>query len=127
MPYHALVPLCAALANLAIGLLVLRKGLREPLNRTFAMAAAGIVAWNLDIFCLYYFDDAYLADWWSRVFRVGICFAPVTALHFALVLSDTRGPIWRGLLLGAYASASSARRWSTCSTSASSASGSASR
>jgi signal transduction histidine kinase len=105
MPYHALVPLTAALANLAIGLLVLRKGLREPLNRAFAMAAAGIVAWNLDIFCLYYFDDAYLADWWSRVFRVGICFAPVTALHFALVLSETRGVVWRGILTGAYATA----------------------
>ena len=61
MPYHALVPLSAALANLAICLLVLRKGLREPLNRAFALTAAGIVTWNLDIFCLYYFDDAYLA------------------------------------------------------------------
>jgi signal transduction histidine kinase len=105
MPYHALVPLCAALANLVICLLVLRKGLREPLNRTFAMMAAGIVAWNVDIFCLYYFDDALLADWWSRVFRVGICFAPVTAFHFALVFSETRGPVWRGILTGAYATA----------------------
>ena len=43
MPYHALVPLSAALANLAICLLVLRKGLREPLNRAFALTAAGIV------------------------------------------------------------------------------------
>ena len=78
MPYHALVPLSAAMANLVICLLVLRKGLREPLNRAFALMAAGIVAWNIDIFCLYYFDDVSLADWWSRVFRVGICFAPVT-------------------------------------------------
>ena len=105
MPYHALVPLSAAMANLVICLLVLRKGLREPLNRAFAMMAAGIVAWNIDIFCLYYFDDIALADWWSRVFRVGICFAPVTAFHFALVLSETKGQIWRGILTGAYATA----------------------
>lgn len=105
MPYHALVPLSAALANLVIALLVLRKGLREPLNRAFALMAAGIVAWNIDVFCLYYFDDPVLAELWSRVFRVGICFAPVTAFHFALVLSETTGPAWRGLLTGAYATA----------------------
>ncbi|MGH7343035.1 MAG: hypothetical protein ACREKH_21325, partial [Candidatus Rokuibacteriota bacterium] len=41
----------------------------------------------------------------SRVFRVGICFAPVTAFHFALVLSETKGQAWRGILTGAYATA----------------------
>jgi signal transduction histidine kinase len=105
MPYHALVPLSAALANLVIAVLVLKKGLREPLNRTFALMVAGVVAWNIDIFCLYYFEDAGLADFWSRIFRVGICFAPVTAFHFSLILSDTKGPVWRGILTGAYATA----------------------
>jgi signal transduction histidine kinase len=105
MPYHALVPLSAAVANLVICLLVLKRGLREPLNRAFALMAICIVCWNLDIFCLYYFEDAALADWWTRVFRVGFVFAPATAFHFALVLSESTGAIWRGLLTGAYITA----------------------
>jgi signal transduction histidine kinase len=102
MRFHALVPLTAALANLLIGALVARQGLRDRLHRAFTANVLTIVAWNLGIFSLYYFDEARQAEWWSRLFRVGICFAPATTFHFALVLSESRGRLWRVLLSGAY-------------------------
>ncbi len=103
MRYHCLVPLGAALANLVICVVVLRQGVRERLNRAFAGVTLSVVSWNLDIFSLYYFTDSESALWWSNVFRIGICLAPALALHFAIVLSDSRGPAWRRLMLVAYA------------------------
>jgi signal transduction histidine kinase len=102
MRYHCLVPLTAAVANLLICALVVRQGLRDRLHRAFAWMALTIVSWNLAIFSLYYFTDPADAEWWSRVFRVGICLAPVATFHFALTLSESRGALWRVLLGAGY-------------------------
>ncbi len=103
MRYHCLIPLTAALANLFICVLVARQGLRDQLRRTFVAMTLAIVAWNLDIFALYYFTDIVQAEWWSRVLRVGICLAPPVTFHFGLVLSEARGRLWFGLLAAGYA------------------------
>src|SRR5690242_2182739 len=106
MRYHALVPLLAALVNIIVCIPVLRQGMRKPLTRAFACLTLAIASWNLDIFALYYFTDAGDAEWWSRVFRTGVCFAPALALHTAALLAGTwRGPWrvlgWVGYLAGA--------------------------
>jgi signal transduction histidine kinase len=103
MRHHALLPLAAALANLVICVPVLRRGVRQPVIRTFAFMTAATVSWNLAIFSLYYFQDAAQAEWWNRVFRTGICFAPVTAFHFAIVIAGTEGRWWRTVLGAGYA------------------------
>jgi signal transduction histidine kinase len=103
MRYHALVPLSAAVVNLIICVPVLRQGMRKPMLRVFALMTLTVAFWNLDIFALYYFTDALEAEWWSRVFRTGICFAPVASFHAALLLADTRGPRWTALLFAGYA------------------------
>jgi len=100
--YHCLIPITAALANLLICALVARQGLRDRLRRTFLGMALAIVSWNLDIFALYYVDDMAAAEWWSRVFRTGICLAPPAIFHFSLVLSEARGALWLGLLTAGY-------------------------
>jgi signal transduction histidine kinase len=100
--YHWLIPLAAALANLIVFVPVLRQGVHQRLHRVFAGMTLVIAAWNLDIFCLYYFSDIASAAWWSQIFRTGICFAPPVVLHFALVLSDSRGPAWQKVLGGGY-------------------------
>ena len=102
MPYHCLVPLAAALANLVIGALVLRQGAREPLHRVFAALTLAVVCWNLDLFALYYFHAAATAEWWSRVFRTGVCLAPAILFHMTLLLAESRGRVWAGLLTAAY-------------------------
>src|SRR5215510_4070965 len=100
MRYHSLIPLTAAAVNMLIAGLVASQGLRDRLHRAFTYATLCIVAWNLDIFSLYYFTEAADAEWWSRLFRVGICLAPPSTFHFALVLSESNARGWR-VLLGA--------------------------
>jgi signal transduction histidine kinase len=101
MRYHAAVPLLAAVANLLIAGAVVRRG-HSRLTVVFAWMTGCLVCWNLDIFALYHFADPERAEWWSRVLRTGICFAPVTTLHGALVLANTWTPPWRRLLAFGY-------------------------
>ncbi|TMB49031.1 MAG: hypothetical protein E6J60_13575, partial [Deltaproteobacteria bacterium] len=103
MQHHWAVPLVAAVANAIICLLVLRGGVRNRALRIFAWMIFNIVLWNLDIFSLGYFSDGLSAEWWSQLFRVGVCFAPVAFFHAALVQAESRGRFWTGLLLAAYA------------------------
>jgi signal transduction histidine kinase len=97
------MPLCAALAEAVIGAVVLRGGLRDPLRRTFAAMAFSIAAWNLTLFGLAFFGDPVVAELWSRIFRVGICFSGAATFHFTLVLSNTSGPRWVMARQAAYA------------------------
>src|SRR5689334_1727654 len=106
MRYHTLVPLTAAVANLVLCIPVLRASFRNPILRGFALMTLTIAAWNLDIFALCYFTEAETAEWWSRIFRIGICFAPVAAFHAALILADSRGRVWNRLLVLGYAMSS---------------------
>ncbi len=105
MQYHAAVPLLAAVANLVIAGAVVRRG-RSRLTMVFAWMTGCLVFWNLDIFALYHFTDPVEAEWWSRVFRTGICYAPVASLHGALVLAGASSRRWRVLLGVGYAVAS---------------------
>ncbi len=100
MPYHALIPITAALANLLICALVLRRGLREPLHRAFAWLTLTGASWDLAIFSLNFFPDAASAEWWNRVFRTGICLGAPALLNFAMVLSQSKGRLWQALLKG---------------------------
>jgi signal transduction histidine kinase len=102
MRFHAFLPLAAALANVVICIPALRRGLKEPLIRTFAGMTAAIVSWNLALFSLYHFDDPVTAEWWNRLFRTGICFAPVAAFHFGVSLSDERNTRGRATLVAGY-------------------------
>src|SRR5262245_35976038 len=102
MRYHSLIPLTAAAVNLLICVLVASHGLRDRLPRAFTYTTLCIVSWNLAIFSLYYFPDAADAEWWSRIFRVGICLAPASTFHFALVLSGSEHRGWRILLWAGY-------------------------
>jgi len=103
MQHHWVVPLVAAVANAIICLLVLRGGVRKRALRIFVWMIFNTVLWNLDIFSLDYFSDGLSAEWWSQLFRIGVCFAPVAFFHAALVQAESRGRLWTGLLVGAYA------------------------
>ncbi len=103
MHYHALVPLAAAVVNLIVCIPVVRQGMRKPIFRAFLWMTLTVVAWNLDLFSLYYFSDAASAEWWSRLFRTGVCFAPATAFHAALALSGSWRRPWTYLLFAGYA------------------------
>ena len=101
MRYHCLAPLVAAVASVFLGAIVLRQGVRERLNRTFAYMALTHRVWNLGIFALDFFPDPDQAEFWSRIFRVGICLGPPATAHFALVFNPPRRR-WVWPLLAAY-------------------------
>src|SRR2546422_6081366 len=101
--YHWLIPLLAAGANVAICILVLRLGMRERLHRGFAALTLTSTSWNLGIFSLCFFSDPVAAEWWSRVFRTGICLAPAVVYHFGLLLSGSRSRSARAFLGFGYA------------------------
>jgi signal transduction histidine kinase len=65
--------------------------------------AFAMVFWNLDLFSLSYFEDLDSAVRWSTLARTGVCLAPVSVLHLALVLSGSRGRLWRAVLASTYA------------------------
>ncbi len=89
MSYHWLIPLLAAGANVAVCFLVLRLGMRDRLHRGFAAVTLASASWDLGIFSLCFFSDPASAEWWSRVFRTGICLAPAVVYHFGLLLSPS--------------------------------------
>ncbi len=104
MRFHCAIPLIAAAANLVIGGLVLRHGHRDRLHRSFAWFTLNVVAWNLGVFSLYYFQDPVEAEWWSRIFRTGIVFAGPSVFHFTLVFVRPSPRAWeRPYLWAGYA------------------------
>ncbi len=105
MPAHAFVPLIAAIASLLVCVPVLRQRERQRIHTIFVWLTLTSAAWNLGIFSLQSFADASAAEHWSRVFRTGICFAPVLAFHFSLALADNRDRRWTAVLAVGYAAA----------------------
>ncbi len=105
MRYHWLVPLVAAMANLVIGAIVLRHGVRDRLHRAFAWAALALAGWNLDVFSLYYFPDAATAEWWSRVFRTPMCLAPPALFHLTVLLLGFETRAWSVVVSAGYLAA----------------------
>src|SRR5207247_7065243 len=99
MQHPWLVPLVAAVADAIICLLVLRGGVRNRALRVFAWMTFNTVLWNLDIFALDYFPDGLSAEWWSQLFRVGVCFAPAAFVHAALVQAGSGGRLERAASL----------------------------
>jgi signal transduction histidine kinase len=105
MRLHSLVPLVAAAANLAVCVPVLRQRSRQPIHWVFAWFTLTIAAWNLGIFSLSYFSDVTMAERWSRIFRTGICFAPVASYHLAMLQAGSVGRRSQVLLWSGYAAA----------------------
>ncbi|MCW5888943.1 MAG: GAF domain-containing protein [bacterium] len=105
MRYDWLVPLLAAVANVVICGAVLWRRRRDRMAWVFAAMTLTIAAWDLGIFALYFFEDPARAEWWSRLARVGMCFAPVAGFHTAVLITGFRGRAWDTALGVGYLSA----------------------
>jgi signal transduction histidine kinase len=84
--FHAAVPLIAAIANVVIWVATLSQGVSQRVIRIFSVLCLCMASWNLGLFSLYHFPDPESAEWWSRIFRVGLIFAAPVAYHFALAM-----------------------------------------
>lgn len=99
--YWAL-PLAAAIAESLICLGLIRRIRTDRASRVVAAVILTIVAWNLDLFCLYHLKDAETAERWSTLFRVGLLFSPPTLFHYGLVIGEYRGRPGKILLAFGY-------------------------
>ena len=91
--YYFIIPLLAAIGNLTLAAIVLRRDRHNELNQAFSFATTMIMLWNLNIFVFYASADAHTAFYWSRFFRVGTLLMPAAIAHFFYVFSERR-PRW---------------------------------
>jgi two-component system NtrC family sensor kinase len=101
--HYWVVPLLAAIANTLLCVIVYRHDRTNPVNRLFALTTATIISWNLNIFSLYYFNDAAQAFYCSKVFRTGTLLMPPTVVHLFLTFGGPLSRIARAYLIVAYA------------------------
>jgi signal transduction histidine kinase len=102
LPYWT-APLAAALGNILIGLGVLGTARPQALHRVFAFLTWALALWNLDVFCLYFFETGPEALWWSRLFRPGMFLAPAALYHFVATFRDRRTFVGTVLMVLGYA------------------------
>lgn len=106
MTYHWLIPLLAAFANLALGLIVYRAKSATSQGRVFAQLSLLLVLWNLNFFILYFVSDAAAAFDMTRIFRMSANFVPVAILHLVISFRSTRPRSWYRFLVADYLIAS---------------------
>ncbi len=102
LPYWT-APLAAAIGNLATGLGVLWSHPHARLHGVFAFLTLTLALWNLDVFCLYFFEDRDAALWWSRLFRPGMFLAPAALYHFVAAFREHRTVASTVIVVAGYA------------------------
>lgn len=99
MTYHWTIPLIAAIASLALGVLVFRFGPRNSTSRVLIALEMVLACWNLNFFVLYSVGNEDLAFQMTRVLRSVAVFLPAVILHLAGCISRQGGRRWN-LVLG---------------------------
>src|SRR6478672_10196535 len=85
MNFFELIPLTAALVNLALTLFVLGAGLRSVMTRTYVTWGISIAIWNFGTYYMFRAPDAATALFWARFLQVGVIFLPFALYHLALI------------------------------------------
>lgn len=100
MSLGELIPLLAAVTNLALTLFVLTRDLRSNLNRVYLLWGMSIVVWNMGTFFLFRAPSPEAAVGWSRFLHFGVIFLPISLLHLCLLIAQLRVSRAVGLLYG---------------------------
>ena len=89
------IPLFGALFNFSLGLLVLFRGLCNPILRVYTLFVFSIATWNLGTYFVFVAHDSELALFWARFLEMGVIFVPITLYHLSLLIA--RIPIKRSI------------------------------
>ena len=100
MRFSELIPLTAAITNLALTLFVLTRDLRSALNRAYLLWGLSITVWNLGTFFLFSVEDESSARFWSAFLHFGVIFLPVSLFHLCLLIAQIKPPRWLPVLYG---------------------------
>lgn len=94
MRFSELIPLTAAVTNLALTLFVLTRDLRSTLNRVYLLWGLSITVWNLGTFFMFAVKDEESARFWSAFLHYGVIFLPISLFHLSLLIAQVRLPRW---------------------------------
>jgi len=100
MRFSELIPLTAAVTNLALTLFVLTRDLRSTLNRVYLLWGLSITVWNLGTFFLFSVQDEGAARFWSAFLHYGVIFLPVSLFHLSCLIAQVKLPRWLPVLYG---------------------------
>lgn len=98
MKFYELIPLTAAVTNLALTLLVLTRDLRSTLNRVYLLWGLSITVWNLGTFFMFGVQQESAARFWSTFLHYGVIFLPVSLLHLSVLIAQVKLPRWQPML-----------------------------
>jgi len=100
MKFYELIPLTAAVTNLALTLFVLTRDLRSTLNRVYLLWGLSITVWNLGTFFMFSVEQESTARFWSAFLHYGVIFLPVSLLHLSVLIAQVKLPRWLPVLYG---------------------------
>jgi signal transduction histidine kinase len=100
MKFYELIPLTAAVTNLALTLFVLTRDLRSTLNRVYLLWGLSITVWNLGTFFMFSVEREAAARFWSAFLHYGVIFLPVSLLHLSVLIAQVKLPRWLPVLYG---------------------------
>ena len=100
MRFYELIPLTAAITNLALTLFVLTRDLRSTLNRVYLLWGLSITVWNLGTFFMFGVQTEAAARLWSVFLHYGVIFLPISLLHLSILIAQVKLPRWLPVLYG---------------------------
>ena len=98
MRFSELIPLTAAITNLALTLFVLTRDLRSTLNRVYLLWGLSITVWNLGTFFLFSVEEESSARFWSAFLHYGVIFLPISLFHLCILIAQVKLPRWLPVL-----------------------------
>lgn len=98
MRFSELIPLTAAVTNLALTLFVLTRDLRSTLNRVYLLWGLSITVWNLGTFFMFSVEQESTARFWSAFLHYGVIFLPISLFHLSILIAQVKLPRWLPVL-----------------------------
>jgi signal transduction histidine kinase len=86
--FSQLIPLTAALVNLALTIFVLSRGVNSAIQRVYFLWGASIVIWNLGTFFMFSVQSEASALFWARFLQFGVIFLPISLAHLCLLIAE---------------------------------------
>ncbi len=100
MKFSELIPLTAAVTNLALTLFVLTRDLRSTLNRVYLLWGLSITVWNVGTFFMFSVEEESSARFWSTFLHYGVIFLPISLFHLSILIAQVKLPRWLPVLYG---------------------------
>jgi signal transduction histidine kinase len=90
MSHFLLIPLFAAIVNLALAVFVITRDIRLRINQVFFAWGVALGAWNIGAFYLFQVTSPEAALIWARITHMGVIFMPAIFFHLSVLLTRFR-------------------------------------